>query len=245
MFLFGGLALLLTAALCVHVVRTGRELFWLWIIILAQPIGGLVYLAAVVLPELFGGTTARRISRAARESLDPTRSYRDAKSAYDDSPTVANSMRLAQAAAALGRHDEAEALYRQAAQGVHADDPALRLGRANALIELGRFSEALELLEALGKDADKGRTPQAALALGRAYEGLGRHGEAETAYDWAAARLPGLEAISRYTAFLARTGRREEAEAALKEIDSRIARADPTFRKEGRAWRALAAEAMK
>jgi hypothetical protein len=244
MFALGGLSLLFSLALCVHVVRSGRELFWLWIIILAQPLGGLVYLVAVVLPEVSGGTRARRLGMAARETLDPGRAYREAKAAYDDTPTVANAMRLAQSAAGLGRHGEAEALFRQAAQGIHADDPVLLLGRANALIELGRFAEALGVLETLGQDADRGRSPQAALALGRAYEGLGRFGEAETAYDWAVERLPGLEAISRQAAFLARTGRRAEAEAALTEIDRRIARADPTFRKEGRAWRALAAAAM-
>jgi hypothetical protein len=242
MFLFGGLALLLTIALCIHVVRSGREFFWLWIIILVQPIGGLVYLAAVVLPELLGGRAARRIGQTARQTLDPTRAYREAKASYDDSPTVGNAMRLAQAAAAHGRHDEAEALYREAARGVHADDPTLVLGRANALVELGRFAEALALLDGPGRDA--GRTPQAALALARAYEGLGRRDEAGAAYEQAVARLPGLEAICRQAAFLARSGRREEARAALGEIDRRIARADPAFRREGRAWRALAAEAI-
>jgi hypothetical protein len=244
MFVFGGLSLIFAIALCVHAVRTGQQLYWVWIILIFQPLGGLVYLLAIVAPDLLGGRTARRVGQAARQTLDPMRDYRAAQASYDDTPTVANAMRLAQAAAAAGRHAEAEGLYREAAQGVHADDPVLLLGRANALIELGRFAEALDLLDALGKDADKGRTPQAALALGRAYEGLGRYGEADTAYDWAAARLPGLEAISRYAAFLARTGRREEALATLEEIDRRIARADPTFRKEGRAWRALAAEAI-
>ena len=78
---------------------------------------------------------------------------------------------------------------------MHADDPTLLLGRANALIELGRPAEALTVLEALGDDVDKGRSPNAALALGRAYEGLGRYDEADSAYDWAVARLPGSGGI--------------------------------------------------
>ena len=243
-FGFGGLSILIAIALCVHVVRSGRELYWLWIILIFQPLGGLVYFVAIVLPELMGGRTARRIGQTARETLDPGKAYRQARTAYDDSPTVANAIRLAQAASGQGQHAEAEALYREAARGVHADDPTLLLGRANALIELGRHAEALSVLETLRNDVDKGRSPNAALALGRAYEGLGRNSEADTAYEWAVERLPGLEAISRYAAFKARTGRRGEAETMLKEIDSRIARADPTFRKEGRAWRALAAEAL-
>ena len=239
-----GLSLLFSIALCVHVVRTNQNMYWLWLILIIQPFGGLIYLIAIILPEMLGGRTARRVGSAARQTLHPGRAYRTAKADYDDSPTVAHAMRLAAAAMALGQHAEAETLYRQAAQGVHADDPTLLLGRANALIELGRFAEALPVLERLGENMDHGRTPQAALALGRVYEGLGRNAEADTAFDWAAGRLPGLEAYGRYAAFLAHTGRRAEAEDALAEIDRRIKSADPYFRREARAWRDLAASAL-
>ena len=57
-----GLSLILSIALAVHVVRTGRELFWLWIILIFQPIGGLVYFLAILLPELMRGSGARRNS---------------------------------------------------------------------------------------------------------------------------------------------------------------------------------------
>ena len=243
-FGLGGLLLILTIALCVHVVRTDRPLYWVFIILLIQPFGGLVYLVAVLLPELLGGTRAKRAAASARDKLDPERGYRQAKTAHADSPTVGNSMRLAAAAAGLGRYAEAEALYREATQGIHAEDPALLLGRANALLELGRHAEALEVLDQLDKDADHGRTPQAALALGRAYEGLGRMTEADTAYQWAAERVPGLEALARYAAFQARAGRREEARRTLADIDARIVRMKGPFRNEAKTWRDLAAQAI-
>lgn len=238
-----GLSLVFSVLLCVHVVRTGRELFWLWIILLI-PLGNIVYFVAIVLPALFGGTAARRVGQAARETLDPGRDYRDAKAAYDLTPTVHNQMRLASAAAELGRHEEAEALYREALQGVHADDPALLLGRARALIELGRPAEALPLLEMLRLDGKQAETPQAQLALARTLEALGRIDEAGAAYRSAVARFPGLEAVARQAAFLARSGRRQEAEEALADIDKRLSRTNPRFRKEGRAWRDLAAQAI-
>ena len=86
-------------------------------------------------------------------------------------------MRLAAAAGQLGRWEEAESLYRVAAQGVHAEDPALAYGLAHSLVELGRYAEAARLLEQL--EAANPRTPQTALALARAYEGLGRMTDAE------------------------------------------------------------------
>ena len=243
MFPVFGLSLIFSLVLAVHAVRTNQQMYWVWII-LVVPFGNLVYAVAILLPELLGGRTARRVASATRETLDPSRDYRQARAAYDDSPTVANAIRLGHGAAAMGRHDEAERLFGEAARGVHAEDPTLLLGHANALIELGRYAEALEDLDRLGRDKAQGRTPQAALALGRAYEGLGRFTEADTAYDWAAGRLPGLEAPARYAAFLAHTGKLDQAREHLAEIDRRVARADPVFRKEGRQWRDLAAAAI-
>ena len=239
-----GLSLIISIALCVHAVRTNQNMYWLWIILAIPWLGALVYVVAIVLPEMLGGSTARRVSVATRAALDPERDYRTAKRAHDDSPTVGNAMRMAAAAADLGRFDEAERLYGDAARGIHADDPTLLLGRANALLELNRYEEALGVLEHLGHNIDQGRTPQAALALGRACEGVGRISEADTAYAWAAERMPGLEAMARYAAFMARHGRRPEAEALVADIDKRIARIKGPLRGEARGWRDLAAQAL-
>ncbi|HVN00362.1 MAG TPA: hypothetical protein VMT68_09115 [Caulobacteraceae bacterium] len=243
--LFGGglLSLIVAVLLCVHAVRTNQQLFWVFVILFIPFLGSIVYIAAVLVPDLLGGTRAQRMGMAARDALDPTREYRTAKAAVDDTPTVHNRMRLAAAAAALGKHAEAEQLYGEAAQGIHADDPALLLGRANALIELGRASEALPLVEKLSQE-QAARSPTTALAQGRIYEALGSYAEADAAYQWAAGRLPGLEALARYAAFLARAGRKQEAADNLAEIDRRLERSQPQFRREGRAWRDLAAQAL-
>jgi hypothetical protein len=237
-------SLVMAILLCWHAVKTGRDSMWLWIILMFQPIGGLVYIALNIVPDIFGGTTARRISSVAREALDPHREYREAKQACDDTPTVRNQSRLATAAAQLGRHAEAEALFRAAAHGVHADDPVLLLGLANALLELHRPADALEVLDKLGEDEAHGRTPAAAVALGRAYEALGRIPEADTALQWAAERLPGFEALARYAAFMARNGRREDARDLVDEMNKRLVKLKGPFRKEALVWRDFAAQAV-
>lgn len=246
--LFGlpGLILLLIVevAMCVHVVRSGQNTIWLWVILLFQPLGALIYLIAILAPQWAGGPAARKLGQTARDTLDPGREWREAKAAHDLTPTVSNQMRLAAASAGLGRWDEAEALYGQALQGIHAEDPALLLGRARALIELGRHAEALGLLDKLAAQGEPGRTPQAMLAFARAYEGLGRDQDADAAYVSAEGRLPGLEGIARHAAFLARQGRRAEALEMLADIDKRTSRANAHFRREARAWRDFAARAI-
>lgn len=239
-----GLSLLFSIALCVHVVRTHREMYWLWIILLFQPVGGVVYLVAVILPELLGGRAAQKVGQAARQALDPQREYREAAKAVDDAPTVANRVRLAVAATELGKHAEAERLYSDSLTGMYADDPQLLLGRANALIELNRPAEALPLLEKLGETPNAGRTPHIMLALGRVYQALARDEQAETALRWAADHYPGFEGVARYTVFLARQGRKDEARAQLAEMDKRLAKTHSHFRKEAKRWRDFAAAAV-
>ena len=106
-----GLAILL----CFHAVRSGQATFWLWILLAFPGIGPLAYIAIVLAPELMGGSTARRLGAQAKRTLDPTKDYREARFAAEDSPTVGNRMRLAQAAFDLQRYEEAEQLFAEAA----------------------------------------------------------------------------------------------------------------------------------
>lgn len=236
------ISLVVAVLLCVHAVRTGQQPFWLWVILIFQPLGGIVYFAAVLLPGLLGGRAARQMGQAARQVLDPERDYRAAKAAYEDTPSVQAMLRLAQAAGDLERWSEAEALYRQAAQGFYAEDPVLVAGHGRALVELRRDEEALEVLQRLGPLAT--RSAAAVLSTARALDRVGRAAEADAAYRMAVERLPGLEAMARHAAFLRRTGREADAQAAFEDIGRRADRAQGRFRAEARRWRDFAAQAL-
>lgn len=235
----------LPSLLCgIHAVRSGQQMYWLWVLVIAPLLGPLIYFFAVLVPEFAGGRTARGVTRAAQQALDPERELRLAKQALDDTPTLGNRMRLAQAAERLGRWQEAEAQWAQCVEGPWAEDPAVLIGHARTLIELGRYDEALQRLEQLKKLGREGETPQATLAFARVYEGLGRKEEADDAYRACVDRVPGLEAGGRYVAFLAKVGRRADAELGLAEIDRRLQKIAPPLRGEARQWRDLAAQAM-
>lgn len=242
------LALILTylpSLLCgIHVVRTGREMFWLWLFIIGPLIAPAFYFFAVLVPSWMGGTGARKVGQVARQTLDPERDYRNALRTLEDTPTVGARMKVAHAAAALGRWSDAEAQWALASEGAWADDPAILMGHAISLLELGRYADALKKLEKLKAQGPEGKTPTVAHAFARAYEGLGRNEEAEDAYRFAADRVPGLESGGRYVAFMAKTGRREDAEIGFQEIERRLAKIAPPLRAEARTWRDLAAKAL-
>ncbi len=235
----------LPSLLCgVHVVRSGREMYWLWLFVIAPLLAPAFYFFAVLLPEMMGGRTARGVGKAAQRALDPEREYRNAMRNLEDTPTVGNRMKVAQAAAALGRWHDSEAQWAQCVTGHWAVDPAILLGHAHALLEVGNYADALKRLEEVQKLGRDGETPQVALAFGRALEGLGRNDEADQAYRFAADRVPGLESGGRYVAFMAKTGRREDAEIGLAELDRRLQKIAPPLRAEARIWRDMAAQAV-
>ena len=235
---YGILLMVLSWAASGHVMSTGRSLWWLLPIFLLPPFGAVAYAIYVMAPDVFGG--ARRAAVQTSRALDPGREYREAMAALQETPTVRNRARLAAAAAALGRHDEAERLFGEAAQGIHGDDPALLLGRALALLELNRPQDALEALAR----AEGEPSPAQTLALGRAYDALGRLEDADATLKLATELVPGFEGQARYAAFLARHGRSEEARALLADMDQRLRKLSGPFRKEGRHWRDLAAKSL-
>lgn len=236
------LSVIVAIVLCVHVVRTNQAMYWLWIILAFQPFGAIIYFFAVLWPDMNNSATMNRARANASQALDPGREYREAKAALATAPTVGNRLRLAKAAADAGSWSEAEALFAAAGQGIHADDPAVLAGHAQSLVELNRYAEALEAVERLGSDREL--APHALLLRARALQGLGRFGDAESAFEAAVGRMPGVEALGRYCAFLAETGRVGEAREVLADIDRRIAATNAQFRREAMRWRELAARRL-
>lgn len=242
----GGLLYYLPSILCaVHAVRSGQQYYWLWILLVAGPLGAAVYFFAIWLPELMGGRTARGMGRAAINTLDPERDYRNAIKALDDTPTMGNRMKVAQALMELGRWQDAEKQWTDCLSYAQAaEDPAVLIGHAETLLELNRFADALARLEQVQKLGREGQTPQVILLMARAYDGLGRGREADAAYRSAADRVPGLEAGARYVAFMARAGRKADAQIGLEELNRRLSKIAPPLRGEARRWRDLAARAI-
>lgn len=232
------------AVICgVHAVRTGQNMYWLWLLMIGGSVGAAIYFFAVMAPDLAGGRTGRAAANTVKRIVNPQAEYSKALKELEETPTAGARIKAAQAAEALGRWDDAEAQWSLVATGLWKDDPAVLSGHARTLLELGRYADALEKLETLqAKDGgDKGDT---ALAFARAYEGLGRFDEAEAPYRYAADHVPGLEAGARYIAFMAKTGRSEDAAVGLAELDRRLSKISPALRGEARQWRDLAAQTI-
>ena len=65
MSLFFILSILIQVILIIHVIKTGRNTIWIWVLALLSYAGIIAYVAAELLPDLLGSRSARRAGRVA------------------------------------------------------------------------------------------------------------------------------------------------------------------------------------
>ena len=210
-YLLSAIPLALTVALIVHVFRTGRDRFWIYILAFVPLAGAIAYVIIEILPELLHGRGAHAVRAGVARVLDPDRTLRERQALLEMSPTVENRKLLAEAWEERGEHGRAAALYRECLEGIYADDRALMSRLARALHHAGDHAAARDLFDRIASRHGAltgGELLQYAMTL----EALGDQAAAGESYKAAAAKSPGLEVSYRYASFLKRTGRDEEAE---------------------------------
>ncbi|WP_203292533.1 CDC27 family protein [Maricaulis parjimensis] len=233
--LFG--AHILVALLCaVHVVKTGRAMYWLMILFIFPGLGSAVYVIAEILPDVFGSSTARKAGTAARKALDPGREAREALTQLEISRTPGNLMRAAHALLAIGKMGDALILAEEAASGPFAEDSAIMFTLAQAQFANERYEEARLQLEAMKAAQPDLRHPEGHLLYARTLEALGRVEDALETYEQAASYYPGPEARARWAMLLEQQGARESARLRWQEILTGAKHAPGFVRKTHRKW---------
>ena len=143
------LSIVLQIGCAVHVIRTGRPMYWIFLLLIGSYIAVVVYLVAEVIPEMRNSPGARRAMRDARNRIDPARQKRRAAAQLDLADTADNRRRLAEESLHTGDFAHAEELYRSALPGMYTTDPHLMLGLAQAQFGQGHAPPTRETLEAL------------------------------------------------------------------------------------------------
>lgn len=208
------------ALLCaVHALRSGQPLYWLFILFSFPLLGSIAYFLVIYLPNSRLERGARRAVSAAAKALDPQRELREARLAFEDTPTAQNQMRLASALLETGAGEEAARNYEACLQGPFATDPEIRYGAARAFVECGRYGEALGHLEAVRASKPDFRPEAITLLLARAYAGSSRHAEARQEFESAQTRFGTFESLAEYAIWTLVTGDLETYQRLQAEIE--------------------------
>lgn len=225
MHIFGiGLHVLVAIFFAVHVIRSGQQLYWLFILFMFPLLGSVVYCIAVYLPSSRIEHGARKVAAVAVRTLDPGRELREAQQAYEFTPTAQNQMRLASAQLEAGKPAEAAATYEECLQGPFSGDLEIRFGAARAAYASGQAEQAVRHLQAI-RAANAGfRAEQVSLLLAQALAGAGRQDEARAEFDHALAHHNGFTTQAEYAIWAASVGDVARARALEEELRRTIAR---------------------
>jgi len=149
---------------------------------------------------------------------------REARLAFEETPTAQNQMRLASALLDVGEPARAVQQYDACLRGPFANDPEVRFGAARAYIESQRFTEALHHLEPLRREHPAFRPEPVSLLLARSLAGCARAAEARAEFESAVARFGTWEAKAEYAIWASAVGDLATAEGLHAELETLAAR---------------------
>ena len=223
-FLGLGVHVLIALFFAVHAMRSGQQMYWLFVLFSFPLLGSIVYFLVIYLPNSRIEHGARRVVAAAAKTLDPTRELRAAREAFDYTPTAQNQMRLASALLEAGQAMDAAQNYDACLKGPFASDLEIRLGAARSYFACDRFNETITHLEFIRRTNADFRAEQVSLLLARALGGAGRTAEARAEFESALARFGSFETRAEYAIWAATSGDTPTATRLRGELDRAMER---------------------
>jgi hypothetical protein len=234
--LYYALPIIIDVLLVIHVIRTGRNTLWIFLIIFLPVAGVIAYAIVELLPELSRSRTLRTTRRSVTRALNPEAQLRRLQDEAQVTQNVASNQRYAEELVRHERFEEAAAVYRKILTGLYAHDPDLMLGLARAQFGGGDPAAARATLdEAIGMNPQF-RSPDGHLLYARALEAEGNTEKALAEYRVLSTSYPGAEAAVRFAQLLKTQGRTEESRTVAKELLEQARIAPAHYRRAQRGW---------
>lgn len=212
------ITILIQLALVVHIIRTGRNTFWIFVVIFAPLIGALAYFIVEILPGLGHSRVVHKANKAILDTVNPNRDVHQLTDTLAVANTVDNILNLANALEERGSYDDALALYAKAQMGMYADDPYILLGKARVLYKKSDFENAKETLDVLIAKNPDFKSPEGHLLYAKSLEGVGDVEKAKHEYETLCEYYSGPEPKCHYARLLKAEGQNEKAFALYQEV---------------------------
>lgn len=230
------LSILVQVILIIHVIKTGRNQIWIWVLALLSIAGAIAYIVVELIPDVFRSRTAQRTARGLKKAMDPTADLRRYENEARVTGNVATKQRYAEELSRQGRYDDAIAQFKQALTGLYEHDPNLMLGIARAQFGKGDAAGARATLDDLIRLNPDFRSPDGHLLYARSLESEGNIDKAIDEYRVLATSYPGAEAAVRYAQLLKSQGRSDEARKVARDLLEQARIAPAHYRRAQKSW---------
>ena len=227
---------LIQLALIIHVLKTGRNRYWVMALLFMPMIGGIAYLVIELIPAFSASITGQRAVRNVRQTLNPGADLKQQKAAWEQSPNVDNGRRYAQALLESGDTVMAEDIINQSLKGLFVTEPTLLLLKAQIQFKNEQTSEVVNTLASLQEHNPDFRSAEGHLLYARALETEGQIDSAIREYSAVSGYFPGVEARYRLALCLQAAGKSTASRAEFESILNDAKLAPPHFRKSQKTW---------
>ncbi len=201
-----GLHFLIALFFAVHALRNGKQMYWLIILFSFPLLGSAAYFFAEYMSSSKIDRSVKQVSNIAISLLDPTRELRDARQAFDLTPTVQNRMRLAAALDGAGEYNEAVQQFDECLNGPFANDPEVCFGAAKAKFHNKQPHLAIELLHDIRNKHSSFRPEELSILLAQSYADSKDNANAKIEFEHANATFGSAETRARYALWAANSG---------------------------------------
>lgn len=230
------LSIVIQVILIIHVIKTGRNQIWIWVLALLSLPGAIAYIVVELLPDVFRSRTAQRTARGLKKAMDPTADLRRYENEARVTGNVASRQRYAEELTRQGRYDDAIAQFREALTGLYAHDPNLMLGVARAQFGKGDATAARATLDELIRQNPDFKSPEGHLLYARSLETEGNIEKAIEEYRVLAGSYPGAEAAVRFAQLLKAQGRIDESRQVARDLLEQARIAPAHYRRAQKSW---------
>ncbi|MEQ5820719.1 PLDc N-terminal domain-containing protein [Halomonas sp. SCS19] len=227
-------------ALVIHVLKTGRAMTWIFIILIFPFIGGMAYFFVEVLSDFKNSRTGHSVRSEVSKTLNPDKGLREASRNFSIARTTQNALTLGDELLGRADFEGARDLFKEHLAGVHANDPELLQGLAKAHYGLHEYQEVIDTLNALKEHNPDRTTADGHLLYARALEGLGHDDAAISEYETLVTYYAGPEPLCHLARLLRKRGETLRAHGLYEEVVKKSEVAGRHFNKIYREWVALA-----
>lgn len=231
-----GLSLILQIACAIHVVKTHREIYWIYIIMFVPGIGIGIYFVTQILPELGQSRGVHQAKNSLMKAIDPQRELRNKKQQLELANTLENKLKLADECLEAGMFTDAIELYQKCLTGIGEGDAETMVKLATAYFYHEEYEKCTITLDEIIQHNPNYKSTDGHLLYARCLEKLNKADEALAEYEVVSENYPGEEGRIRYAQLLLQLNQNDKAKEVFNEVIKRSRLAPKFYQRKEKKW---------
>ena len=240
-----GLAFIIQLAFAIHVVKSGKEIYWIYIIMFIPGIGAAIYFFTQVLPDLGQSRTVHTAKNSLLKAIDPQRELRKKKEQLALANTLDNKLKLAEECYQANMLDDAIELFQSCLTGLGEGDPDIMVKLSQAYFAREDYQLTIQTLDEATEKNPSYNSADAHLMYARSLEKLNKTKLALSEYEVVSENYPGEEGRIRYALLLVKEQQLEKAKDIFEQSINRSKLAPKFYQKKEKHWIKIAKSQIK